>query len=53
MQIANIPKTFSNIIEGMAVGFIALQVAVRYYLVKIIQRRRTRANPPADQEAAA
>lgn len=53
MQIANIPKTFSNIIEGMAVGFIALQVAVRYYLVKIIQRRRTRTKPPADQEAAA
>ena len=52
MQIANIPKTFSNIIEGMAVGFIALQVAVRYYLVKIIQRRRTRTKPPADQEAA-
>ncbi|MBA4364771.1 MAG: ABC transporter permease [Coprothermobacter sp.] len=53
MQVANIPKTFSNIIEGMAVGFIALQVAVRYYLVKIIQRRRTRTNPPADQEAPA
>jgi simple sugar transport system permease protein len=53
MQIANIPKTFSDMIEGMAVGFIALQVAVRYYLVKIIQRRRTRTNPPADQEAAA
>jgi simple sugar transport system permease protein len=53
MQIANIPKTFSNIIEGMAVGFIALQVAVRYYLVKILQRRRTRTDPPADQEAIA
>jgi simple sugar transport system permease protein len=53
MQVANIPKTFSNIIEGMTVGFIALQVAVRYYLVKIIQHRRTRTNPPADQEAAA
>lgn len=53
MQVANIPKTFSNIIEGMTVGFIALQVAVRYYLVKIIQRRRTRTNPPPDQEAAA
>jgi simple sugar transport system permease protein len=53
MQVANIPKTFSNIIEGMTVGFIALQVAVRYYLVKIIQRRRTRTDPPADQEAAA
>jgi len=53
MQVANIPKTFSNIIEGMTVGFIALQVAVRYYLVKIIQRRRTRTNPPADQEDAA
>jgi simple sugar transport system permease protein len=52
MQVANIPKTFSNIIEGMAVGFIALQVAVRYYLVKIIQHRRDRRNPPADQEAA-
>ena len=45
MQVANIPKTFSNIIEGMAVGFIALQVAVRYYLVKIIQHRRTRSEP--------
>jgi ABC-type uncharacterized transport system permease subunit len=53
MQVANIPKTFSNIIEGLAVGFIALQVAVRYYLVKIIQRRRTRRNRPADQEATA
>jgi simple sugar transport system permease protein len=53
MQVANIPKTFSNIIEGMTVGFIALQVAVRYYLVKIIQHRHSRANPPADQEAAA
>jgi ABC-type uncharacterized transport system permease subunit len=53
MQIANIPKTFSDIIEGMAVGFIALQVAVRYYLVKFLQRRRTRTKPPADQEAAA
>jgi simple sugar transport system permease protein len=53
MQVANIPKTFSNIIEGMTVGFIALQVAVRYYLVKIIQRRRTRTDPPTDQEAAA
>jgi simple sugar transport system permease protein len=53
MQVANIPKTFSNIIEGMTVGFIALQVAVRYYLVKIIQHRRTHTNPPADQEAAA
>jgi len=53
MQVANIPKTFSNIIEGMTVGFIALQVAVRYYLVKIIQHRRARTNPPADQEAAA
>jgi len=53
IQVANIPKTFSDIIEGMAVGFIAMQVAVRYYLVKIIQHRRTRSNPPADQEAAA
>lgn len=53
MQVANIPKTFSNIIEGMAVGFIALQVAVRYYMVKIFQRRRSPKNPPADQEAAA
>jgi simple sugar transport system permease protein len=53
MQVANIPKTFSNIIEGVTVGFIALQVAVRYYLVKIIQHRHSRANPPADQEAAA
>lgn len=53
MQVANIPKTFSDIIEGMAVGFIAMQVAVRYYLVKIIQHRRARRDPPADQEAAA
>ena len=53
IQIANIPKTFSDLIEGMAVGFIALQVAVRYYLVKLIQRRRARRNPPADQEVAA
>jgi simple sugar transport system permease protein len=53
MQIANIPKTFSNIIEGLSVGFIALQVAVRYYLVKILQRRRIRRTPPADREAAA
>jgi len=52
MQVANIPKTFSNIIEGLAVGFIALQVAVRYYLVKIIQHRRARRAPPAGQEAA-
>lgn len=52
IQIANIPKTFSDLIEGMAVGFIALQVAVRYYLVKLIQRRRARRNPPADQEVA-
>jgi len=53
MQVANIPKTFSNIIEGLAVGFIALQVAVRYYLVKFLQRRRAHADPPAEQEAAA
>jgi simple sugar transport system permease protein len=52
MQVANIPKTFSNIIEGLAVGFIALQVAVRYYLVKIFQRRRTHTDAPADKEAA-
>ncbi|MHB8070622.1 MAG: ABC transporter permease [Candidatus Cryosericum sp.] len=52
MQVANIPKTFSNIIEGLAVGFIALQVAVRYYLVKIIQRRRTHTDAPAEKEAA-
>jgi ABC-type uncharacterized transport system permease subunit len=53
MQVANIPKTFSNIIEGLAVGFIALQVAVRYYLVKILQHRRTRTGPQADKEVAA
>jgi len=53
MQVANIPKTFSNIIEGLAVGFIALQVAVRYYMVKLFQHRRSPKNPPADQEAAA
>jgi len=53
MQVANIPKTFSDIIEGMAVGFIAMQVAVRYYLVKIIRHRRARTTPPADQEATA
>jgi simple sugar transport system permease protein len=52
MQVANIPKTFSNIIEGLAVGFIALQVAVRYYLVKIFQRRRTHTDAPAEKEAA-
>ncbi len=53
MQVANIPKTFSNIIEGLAVGFIALQVAVRYYLVKIIQHRRKRTDPQVDKEATA
>ncbi|MGB9666639.1 MAG: ABC transporter permease subunit, partial [Candidatus Cryosericum sp.] len=53
IQVANIPKTFSDIIEGMAVGFIAMQVAVRYYLVKILQHRRKRTTSPTDQEAAA
>lgn len=52
IQVANIPKTFSDIIEGMAVGFIAMQVAVRYYLVKILQQRRKRTTSPTDQEAA-
>ena len=53
MQVANIPKTFSNIIEGLAVGFIALQVAVRYYLVKFRERRENRRKTAADKEATA
>jgi len=52
MQVASIPKTFSNIIEGLAVGFIALQVAVRYYLVKVIQRRHAHTDAPAGKEGA-
>lgn len=50
IQIANIPKTFSDVIEGLAVGFIALQVAVRYYLVKIRQHHKKTALPAEGKE---
>lgn len=51
MQVAGIPKTFSNIIEGLAVGFIALQVAVRFYLVRLMERRRLRKAASESKEA--
>ena len=40
-------------IGALRTGATSMQVAVRYYLVKFIQRRRTRRNRPADQEATA
>jgi len=41
VQIAHIPKTFPSIIEGFAVAFIALQALVRYWLMKLVQMRKS------------
>ncbi len=53
IQVANIPKTFSDLIEGLAVGFIALQVAVRYYLTKLSQRHHKTVVPPTESKEVA
>jgi len=40
VQIARIPKTFPQIIEGLIVAFIALQVLVRYLLFKLVKAKK-------------
>jgi len=40
VQLAHIPKTFPSIIEGFTVGFIALQMLIRYWIMKLIQGRK-------------
>lgn len=41
VQLAHVPKTFPSIIEGFAVAFIALQALVRYWLIKLIQLKKS------------
>jgi len=41
VQLAHVPKTFPSIIEGFAVAFIALQALVRYWLMKLIQLKKS------------
>ncbi len=40
VQLAHIPKTFPAIIEGFTVAFIALQMLIRYWIMKLIQGRK-------------
>jgi simple sugar transport system permease protein len=40
VQLAHIPKTFPSIIEGFTVGFIALQVLIRYWIMRLVEGRK-------------
>jgi simple sugar transport system permease protein len=41
VQLAHVPKTFPSIIEGFTVAFIALQALVRYWLMKLVELKKS------------